>query len=64
MTDEDTARAINRADAAAPDLLAALIDLMGMIDSPQITLHGVVGQQWAVTLKEARAAIAKAKGAA
>jgi len=48
--------------AAAPDMLAALIDLMALIDSPQITLHGVVSQQWTVTKREARAAIARAAG--
>ena len=47
--------------AAAPHLLAALIDLIVMIDSPQITIYGVVDQQWTVTKREARAAIARAR---
>lgn len=50
--------------AAAPDLLAALIDLMAIIDSPQISIYGVVDQQWTVTKREARAAISHATGAA
>jgi hypothetical protein len=48
--------------AAAPDMLATLIDLMALIDSPQITIYGVVDQQWTVTKREARAAIARATG--
>jgi len=49
---------------ASPDLLAALIDLISMATSPQITISGVEGKQWKVTLKEARDAIARATGAA
>ena len=50
--------------AAAPEMLAALIDLMAIIDSPQISIYGVVGQQWTVTKRETRAAIARAQGVA
>ena len=46
--------------ASAPEMLAALIDLMAIIDSPRISIYGVVDQQWTVTKREARAAIAKA----
>ena len=48
--------------AAAPEMLATLIDLMAIIDSPQISIYGVVDQQWTVTKREARAAISRATG--
>ena len=66
--DQKTPKAEKNANAAliaaAPELLAALIDLMAMIDSPQISIYGVVDQQWTVAKRETRAAIARATGAA
>ena len=62
---ERSAAAANAAlMAAAPEMLAALIDLMAIIDSPQISIYGVVDQQWTVTKREARAAISRTTGAA
>ena len=48
--------------ASAPEMLAALIDLMAIIDSPQISIYGVVDQQWTVAKRETRAAITRATG--
>ena len=47
-------------------LLAALVDFVSMAESPQINISGnwdgSTEGQWKVTIREARAAIAKAEG--